>query len=254
LFTAAIAIDDLDQYRKRRVQSVDNLLRSAGARCGRKAADVDEHDGDLPRIGAGCRAGGQQAVHHLGRNVLAEQVGDEIAGGRRRDTCFELSPQLHADRAGKNAAGKNDGTPRNEKRRRQHRVADGCSCGGMKQREGEQLGGCHETGESRKPEIETQGRENDEDEIKKWRNKAQGRRCSHVAHVRNEQEAGQAGFDERVYITPHLRNIEIAFQLPGDEREHPRFEQDKPPKAGPYVEDGEVPLPNTIQDRRRDHV
>jgi hypothetical protein len=47
---AAIAIDDLDQYRKRCVQSVDNLLRSAGARRGRKAADVDEHDGDLPRI------------------------------------------------------------------------------------------------------------------------------------------------------------------------------------------------------------
>src|SRR5262245_59181898 len=59
---AAVAIDDLDQYRERCVQSLDNLLRSAVARRGRKATDVDEHDGDLPRIAAACRAGGQQAA------------------------------------------------------------------------------------------------------------------------------------------------------------------------------------------------
>src|SRR5262249_13087819 len=40
--------------------------------------------------------------------------------------------------------------------RRQHRVADACPRGGMKQRESEQLRRCHETGESRKPEVEAQ--------------------------------------------------------------------------------------------------
>jgi hypothetical protein len=58
---------------------------------------------------------------------------------------------LHADRAGENAAGKNDGAARDQKRRRQHRVADGCLRSVMKQREAEQLGRCDETGESRKP-------------------------------------------------------------------------------------------------------
>ena len=98
----------------------------------------------------------------------------------------------------------------------------------MKQRESEQLGRCHETGESRKPEVEAQGRENDEDEIEERRHKAQGLHRSHVVHVHEEHEAGQAGFNERAYITPRPRNIEIAFELPGDQREHRRFKQDKP--------------------------
>jgi hypothetical protein len=94
----------------------------------------------------------------------------------------------------------------------------------MKERNGEQLRRRHEAGEGRKPKVEPQGRKNDEDEVKQGPDEPQCLRRPHVVHVQNDAGAGQAGFDERAEIAPHPRDIEIALQLPGDEREHREFE------------------------------
>src|SRR5262249_29311900 len=78
----------------------------------------------------------------------------------------------------------------------------------------------HKAGEGRKPEVEPQGRKNDEDEVEKRPHKGQGLRRSHVAHMRRDHETRQAGFDERADVTPQLWNIAAPLYLSGDEKEN----------------------------------
>ena len=91
---AAVAIEDVDQHGKRAVEPVHHFLRRAGARAGGEAAKIDEHDGDAANVAVGAGALGHQALDHLRRDVLAEQVGDAVARGRRLDARLELPPQL----------------------------------------------------------------------------------------------------------------------------------------------------------------
>ena len=54
------------------------------------------------------RAFGHQPLDHLRRDVLAEQIGDAVARGRRLDAGLELPAQLMPDRAREHAADQDD--------------------------------------------------------------------------------------------------------------------------------------------------
>ena len=78
------------------------------ARARGEAAEIDEHHGDLADVAFGAGALQQQPLHHLRRDVLAEQVGDAVARGRGANAGGKSAAQLHADRAGQHAAGEED--------------------------------------------------------------------------------------------------------------------------------------------------
>src|SRR5262249_5777410 len=97
---ATVTIDNIDQDRESRIQPLNNLLRRAYAGGGRKAANVDEHHGYAPAIAPGGRAGCEQTLNHLRRDVLAKQVGHVIARGGGGNAGFELVTQLRAHSTG----------------------------------------------------------------------------------------------------------------------------------------------------------
>src|SRR5262249_39633548 len=70
----------------------------------RKPAKITDHHGDLADVPGTGGALRHQPLHHLGRDVLAEQAGDAIARGRSQDAGCELPTQLHPDRACEHAA------------------------------------------------------------------------------------------------------------------------------------------------------
>ena len=90
----------------------------------------------------------------------------------------------------------------------------------MQERKPKQLRARHKAGEGRKPEVEPQGRENDEDKIEKRTHKGQGLRRTYVAHLRRDHDTRQAGFDERADVTPQLWNIagQTAYERAGFRR------------------------------------
>ena len=97
-----MAVEDLDQHRKRAVETVDHLLRGARTRAFRELSEVDEHHGDAPDIAGRPGAFDHQPFDHLRRDVLAEQVGDAVARGGGLNAGRELPAQLNADRARQN--------------------------------------------------------------------------------------------------------------------------------------------------------
>ncbi len=105
---AAVAVEDVDQHGKGAVEPVHHFLRRARARAGGEAAEIDEHDGDAADVAVGLGALGHQALDHLRRDVLAEQIGDAVARGGRLDARLELPPQLVTDRAREHAADQDD--------------------------------------------------------------------------------------------------------------------------------------------------
>ena len=112
---AAVAIDDLDQDREGRIQSLNNLLRRAHAGGGRKAANVDKHDGNAAGIAFGRRTRLEQTLDDLRRDVLAKQVGHVITRRGGGDAGFELPAQLRTDRTRDDAAGEDHGAARYQK-------------------------------------------------------------------------------------------------------------------------------------------
>ena len=105
---AAMAVEDIDQHRKRAVEAIHHFLRRAGAGARGKTAEIDEHDGDAADVAVGAGALRHQPLDHLRRDVLAEQIGDAVARGRGHDAGLELPAQLHPDRARQHAADQHD--------------------------------------------------------------------------------------------------------------------------------------------------
>ena len=91
---AAVTIEDLDQHGEGAVEPVHHFLRRAGSGAGGEAAEIDEHHGDMADVAVGAGALGHQPFDHLRGDVLAEQVGDPVPRGRRRDAGLELPAQL----------------------------------------------------------------------------------------------------------------------------------------------------------------
>ena len=94
-----MAVEDVDQHGERAVEAVDHFLRRAGAGAGGKAAEIDEHHGDAADFAVGAGALRHQPLDHLRRDVLAEQIGDAVARGRRqmlasnwRRSCTPTAP------------------------------------------------------------------------------------------------------------------------------------------------------------------
>ena len=138
--------------------------RGAGAGAGGKTAEIDEHDGDPADLAVGAFAFRHQPLDHLRRDVLAEQVGDAVARRRREDAGFELAAQLQPHRARQHAANQDHDTTDDMegqiRRGLRRRIAPGDTTSPWRT-----IGRRDEAGESGKPEIKPQSREDDENEI-----------------------------------------------------------------------------------------
>ncbi len=81
---AMVPVDDLHQKCERGIEARDNLGRRPLTGCGGEAADVDEHDANAAHLAELGSAKGEQPVDHLGRDMLAEEVGDPVSCRNRR--------------------------------------------------------------------------------------------------------------------------------------------------------------------------
>ncbi|MGY4338536.1 hypothetical protein ACVWW3_003442 [Bradyrhizobium sp. LM2.9] len=118
---------------------------------GSEAAEIDEHHGDAAKVAACSGSRRHQPLHHLRRNVLAEQVRHPVARGGRGNARSKLTPELRTDRAREHAADQDDGAA--------HRMEIGLrltdAAGAIvDQRHGEQLGCSDKASEGRKPKIQ----------------------------------------------------------------------------------------------------
>src|SRR3954462_1241880 len=103
-----MAIENIDQHGEGTVEPVDDLLRGARLRAGGEAAEIDEHDGDAAEVAGRARPLRHQPLHHLRRDVLAEQVRYAVARGGSGNARGKLTAQLRADGTGEHAADQDD--------------------------------------------------------------------------------------------------------------------------------------------------
>jgi hypothetical protein len=184
--------------------------------------------------------------------MLAEQVGDAIARGRGADAGGELPAQLNPDRARQYSRYQQDHAARAV-------IPDiGRGIGGrlrmIEHRHAEQLGRGDEAGKGREPEIEPQGRENDEDEIGQRHHEAERLHRAHVLDVHGKRNRRQRGLDQRADVTPDHRRIMVMLQAPGDGSVHPQFEQDERNEDPVEVIRPEAAPPDMVQRMGVDHI
>jgi len=151
-----------------------------------------------------------------GRSVESERpalIGDPVARRGGSDAQHELPAQLRAHGAGEQAPTQQDHAS--------HDMIVEVVPGVVRRRVGsreehrhqEQFARCDKAREGREPEIEAQGRENDEEEIEHRDDEAERPFVAHVAHLNAEADRRHAGFEEGVEIAPQPGKIVSTLDL-----------------------------------------
>ena len=173
---AVVAIDDLDHVGKEVVQQGHRLVGRAHARHGGEAADVEEQHADPAHLARRIGQRAEQPVDHGRRDVLAEQVGDPVARRRGRHRLLELPAQAAGHDAGDEAApAQHDAAAEMVDQRVAAGTSPNGSIGNSQSGQRQQLHGGDGAGPHRQPEIEPQGRQQDEHEIEHRRPEAEHR-------------------------------------------------------------------------------
>ncbi|MGY4468735.1 hypothetical protein ACVWWK_004444 [Bradyrhizobium sp. LB9.1b] len=183
--------------------------------------------------------------------MLAEQVRHPVARGGRGNARSKLTPELRTDRAREHAADQDDDAA--------HRMEIGLrltnAAGAIvDQRHGEQLGCGDKASEGRKPKIQPQCRENDEDEIHQRHGKAERLARAHGPDLQDQDQRRQRRFDQCTDIAPDHREVAIEPEVPSDLDVDPDLEQDEADQQAVDLGQAFRPAPDPVHDGWIDQI
>ena len=162
-------VDDIDQDFEDGVEAGDDLGGRARPRGGGEVADVDKHHADPPHFAQFRGADRKQPLDHPRRDVLAEQIGQFVSRRHSGERAREMALDCRPDEAGQKARRKQDRAARQMIADVEVEVPGSPAERQNEQGKREKLDGGDRAREGRKPEIEPQRRENDEQKIKRDR-------------------------------------------------------------------------------------
>ncbi len=213
----AVALHDgVDRLAEDRVEVGDDVRGASLLGERREVADVEEHHAHLAELARDLCTSRNELVDDLGRHVLPEDAEDARALLDRLDGAREALAEAPRDEPCGDAGDEEDERLAEVMRQRRERRVDvhvGASRVDVPQQgHGGVFNRGDHSGEGREREVETQRREQDEEEVDEGRRHQERLDRADDGGVVDDDERGQARLDERVAVAAEGRRACSAAQ------------------------------------------